>query len=192
MNDPASPSRQSPKSPANPVLFASEDSWPSASAGDRVPERNWLPRLVAVIAIVVVIGLAFFFGGRRETRSVTRIDPYAAHLAVSNVHISQASNFAGDQLTYVDGTISNRGDQTVTSITVRVLFANDDGEQPQSKQVPLMLIRTRQPYVDTEPVNAAPLKPGAAQDFRLIFDDVSTLWNQQIPKVNIAAISTQR
>ncbi len=190
MNDPASTSRQSPKSPARPVLFAAEDPQNLDSGANRANERNWLPWIIALVAICLIVGLAFFFGRPRQAPAGPAIDPYAAHLAISNVRISQASNFAGDQLTYVDGTISNRGDKTVTSVAVRVLFPNDVGEQPQVKQVPLMLIRTLQPYVDTEPVSAAPLKAGASQDFRLIFDDVTTLWNQQIPKVQIAQIST--
>jgi hypothetical protein len=36
------------------------------------------------------------------------------------------------------------------------------------------LIRARDPYVDVEPVSASPLKPGGEQDFRLIFDGVSS------------------
>ena len=190
MNELASQTAQASKPPANAVLFAPEDPPKSARGGSGGNERNWIPWIVAVIAITVIVGMAFFLGGHREVRTASVSDPYAAHLAIRNVQISQATNFAGDQLTYVDGIVSNQGDKTVTSISVRVFFANDDGEQPQTKQVPLMLIRTHEPYVDTEPVSAAPLNPGASREFRLIFDDVSTLWNQQIPKVKVAGIST--
>jgi len=190
MNEPASQSAQSPKPPANALLFAPEEPPKPGSNGSGGKERNWIPWIVAVTAIAVIVGVAFFLGGHREVRTASASDPYAAYLAIRNVQISQATNFAGDQLTYVDGTVSNQGDKTVTSVSVRVFFANDDGEQPQTKQVPLMLIRTRLPYVDTEPVSAAPLKSGASREFRLIFDDVSTLWNQQIPKVKVAGIST--
>jgi hypothetical protein len=189
MNDPASPPTQSPESP---VLLGASAGMSSGNGPGGQAARNWLPWIVAVIAILFVVGIAFLVGSRREARTTSGIDPYAAHLAIGNVQISQANNFAGDQLTYVDGTILNRGDKTVTSIAVRVLFANDDGEPPQTKRVPLTLIRTRQPYVDIEPVSAAPLKPGASQEFRLIFDDVSPLWNQQIPKVEVANVTLYR
>ena len=43
-------------------------------------------------------------------------------------------------------------------------------EVAQNETQQLMLIRTRDPYIDVEPVSAAPLKPGDGQDFRLIFD----------------------
>ncbi len=189
MNDPAARPAESSIPRENALLFAAEDSHgnrPGAS-----PERSWLPWIVAAVVILLIVVLAFVFGGRRAANRVASgVDPYAAQLAISSVQLSQATNFAGDQLTYVDGTIMNHGDRTVTGITVRVLFANDDGEQPQTEQVPLNLIRTRQPYVDTEPVSGAPLKPGTSADFRLIFDDVSSLWNQQIPVVKIQSLTT--
>ncbi len=195
MNDPASSHDQSPDQTREAVLFGPKSSLLQGGNGrGEETERNWLPWIVAIIVIVLAAGLALLLGGHRgaPTGSTTSgIDPYAAKLAVSNIKLSQADNFAGGQLTYVDGTISNHGDRTVTSITVRVLFANDVGERPQVEQMPLRLIRTRQPYVDMEPVSASPLKPGTSQDFRLIFDDVSSMWNQQVPVVKVEGVGTR-
>jgi hypothetical protein len=195
MNDPAAEPVQSPIPSRNDVHLGPESSrTPDGPGRGGNTERNWLPWIVAIIVVVLIAGLVLLANGHREIETnsgASTIDPYAAHLVLSDVHVSQASNFAGDQLTYVDGTISNQGDRTVTSITVRVLFPNDDGEQPQAEQVPLNLIRTRQPYVDTESVSAAPLKPGSSQDFRLIFDGVSALWNQEVPAVKFQSISTR-
>ena len=50
----------------------------------------------------------------------------------------------------------------------------------RTKLQPLKLIRTREPYIDLEPVSAAPLKPGDVEDFRLIFDAVSPDWNSAL------------
>ena len=55
--------------------------------------------------------------------------------------------------------------------------------------VPLNLIRMRQPYVDTEPVSAAPIAAGASADFRLIFDDVRPEWNQQAPEMHLIGVA---
>ena len=57
--------------------------------------------------------------------------------------------------------------------------------------MPFTLIRTREPYVDIEPVNAAPLAPGASQDFRLIFEDISPMWNQQLPQIKVLNVGTK-
>ncbi len=183
MSDPAPEPAQSPTPSSNSVIFS-----PESSRTQTGKERDWLPWIAAVIAIVFVVGMALLVGGHRGPpagSTASAIDPYAAHLILSDVHASQASNFAGDQLTYIDGNISNRGDRTVTSITVRVQFPNDEGEPPHTEKVSLSLIRTRQPYVDTEPVSAAPLQPGSSQDFRLIFDHVPASWNQQVPQVKV-------
>jgi len=155
-------------------------------------ERNWLPWIVAAVAVAVVVGLVIYFGGQGGAKTtIASINPYAAQLSFGKIQLSQASNFAGDQLTYVDGTVTNHGHRTVTALSVQVQFGNDKGQPPQSEELPLALIRTRQPYVDTEPVSAAPLKPGASQDFRLIFDNVSPLWNQQVPTIQVASLSTR-
>jgi hypothetical protein len=57
--------------------------------------------------------------------------------------------------------------------------------------MPLSLIRTREPYVDIEPVSAEPLKPGDTHEFRLIFDHVTPTWNQQYPTVQPVRVQTR-
>jgi hypothetical protein len=105
--------------------------------------------------------------------------------------MSEATNFAGGKVTYVDGVITNKGDKTVTGVNVLVTFNNDIAEPPQQSPMPLTLIRTREPYVDIEPVAAEPLKPGDSHEFRLIFDHVSPTWNQQYPVIQPTHIQTR-
>jgi hypothetical protein len=62
---------------------------------------------------------------------------------------------------------------------------------PQIETGPLNLIYMRQPYIDTRPVSASPLAPGAEGDFRLIFDDISANWNEQLPQVRIIHVETR-
>jgi hypothetical protein len=58
-------------------------------------------------------------------------------------------------------------------------------------QAPLALIRSRQPYVETEPLSRNPLLPGESQDFRLTFANVSTIWNQKTPQLQILRAETR-
>jgi Protein of unknown function (DUF2393) len=151
----------------------------------------WLPWAVAGVAIAVGLGLLIAFGGHRTSSPVAAgpglapVDPYATSLAISDLKMSEASNFAGSKVTYLDGKIANHGDRTLTGITVQVAFRNDLKEIAQKETMPLSLIRTREPYVDTQPVSAAPLKPGEEREFRLIFDSVAADWNQQYPEVRV-------
>ncbi len=142
------------------------------------------------MVVLFLAGLAFIFGSHRNSAgSASPFDRYAANLVFSNLHVTQTNNFAGGQLTYVEGSISNRGDRTVTAITVRVLFSSDTGDPPQEELVPLTLIRSRQPFLETEPVSAAPLTPGATRAFRLTFDDVSPDWNRQNPEIKVQTLT---
>ncbi len=116
-------------------------------------------------------------------------DAYAASLPITDLKMSEASNFAGGKVTYLDGQIANHGQKTITGVTVQVAFKNALGELAQKETLPLALIRTHDPYVDTQPVNAAPIKPGEQREFRLIFDHVIPDWNQEFPEVRV--IGTQ-
>jgi hypothetical protein len=112
-------------------------------------------------------------------------------LSIGELQMSEATNFTGSKVTYVDGVITNKGDKTVTGVYVVVTFHNDIGEPPQRTPMPLSLIRTKEPYVDIEPVSAEPLKPGDSHEFRLIFDHVSPTWNQQYPTVQPTRVQTR-
>jgi hypothetical protein len=105
--------------------------------------------------------------------------------------MSESSNLAGGKVTYLDGQIANRGSRTVTGVTVQVLFRDFAHEVAQNESQPLKLIRTREPYIDVEPLSAAPLRPGDERDFRLIFDAVSPDWDGAYPEIRILHVETK-
>jgi Protein of unknown function (DUF2393) len=156
---------------------------------------SWLPWAIAGAAILIGLGLLIAFGGRRSSAPLATgpglapPDPYAADLAIGDLRMSEASNFAGGKVTYLDGKITNRGDRTLTNITVQVAFRNDLKQIAQKETLPLSLIRTREPYVDTQLMSASPLKPGEEREFRLIFDSVAPDWNQQYPEVRVVQVA---
>jgi hypothetical protein len=164
-------------------------------AQSQAEPTSWLPWAIAGAAIAVGLVLVIAFGGHRNPTSLgagpglAPASPYAASLAITDLKMSEASNFAGGKMTYLDGKISNQGNQTLTGVTVQVAFRNDLKEIAQKETLPLSLIRTREPYVDTQPVSASPLKPGDQRDFRLIFDSVAPDWNQQYPEVRVVHIA---
>jgi len=176
---------------ATPGSFLSPSSQPE--------RRSPLPWIIAGAVLVAAIAAFWVMGHRQQSASRSadaaavseKPDAYAAQLALSNLQMSEASNFAGSKVTYVDGTITNKGDRTVTGVSVVVSFHMAGGAPPEDRAMPLMLIRTRDPYVDIEPVSADPLKPGASHDFRLIFDSVPEGWDQQHPSIQPTRVVTQ-
>jgi hypothetical protein len=151
--------------------------------------------VAAVIAIAAVSGIVFFYEHGKSARTVTpasaAADPYAASLTISKLAMSESANLSGGKVTYLDGQIANQGNRTVTGITVQVLFRDAANEIAWNETEPLRLIRTRDPEVDIEPVSAAPLKPGDAKDFRLVFDTVPDQWNGAYPEVRIIHVDTR-
>jgi hypothetical protein len=153
-------------------------------------EKAFPSAAVAVAAVVVVIAIVALLVVGRHGKGPAGGAAYAANLEVTNLQVSQSESLSGGKSTYVDGHVVNRGDKTVTGATVEAQFATD-GAQPQTLTAPVSIIRARQPYVDTVPMSAAPLAPGAQADFRLIFEGVSENWNQQVPSMRVLQISTQ-
>ena len=167
---------------------------PASPAESR--ERNWLPPAIAAAVVLIVTAVAVLvLGHGGPSSAITPIsaapDPYAASLRITGLAMSEAGNLAGGKITYLDGHIANTGSRTVTGVTVQVLFRTFAHEVTQNETQPLKLIRTRDPYVDVEPVSAAPLKPGGEQDFRLVFDGVSPDWDGAYPEVRIIRVETK-
>ena len=151
--------------------------------------------MAAAIVLAVLIVLAFLFGRGKSGPAATpinaKLDTYSTSLPISQLAMSESSNLAGGKVTYLDGHIGNTGNRIVTGITVQVLFRDAAHEVVQNETQAIKLIRTRDPYVDVEPLSAAPIKPGAAADFRLIFDTVAENWNGEYPEIRILHANTE-
>jgi len=160
-------------------------------------ERNWLPIIIAAVVVLAVAAVLIFAVGHGKSSApqVTPItaqpDAYAASLPISNLAMSESSNLAGGKVTYLDGHIVNRGARTVSAISIQILFRNYAHEVAWNETQSMQLIRTRDPYVDLEPVSAAPLKPGDERDFRLIFDTVPDSWDGAYPELRIVHVDAR-
>ncbi len=151
-----------------------------------------IPWGIAGFSVLLILGLLLVLGRHGKTapgENLAGPDAYAPALAVSGIQMSESTSLSGGKSTYIDGHIRNTGGRTVTSATVQVVFGNDDALPPQIETLPLALIRTHEPYVDTQPVSAAPLAPGDDREFRLIFEDIRANWNQHIPEVRVVRVA---
>jgi hypothetical protein len=147
------------------------------------------------VVVAVLVVLVLLLGRGRNAPKVTPVsaaaDAYAASLPISGLAMSESANLSGGKLTYLDGHIANQGNRTVTGITAQVLFRNVAREVVRNETQQMKLIRMRDPYIDVEPMSAAPLKPGDGQDFRLIFDAVSQDWDGAYPEIRIIHVDTK-
>jgi hypothetical protein len=185
VNSPSNSPVSAPVTVRNEVLFASKP-----PEGGGIPAMAWGVAGLAVLVVIVVLALA----GRHKAAAPATIQPpapYATNLPLSQLAMSESTSLSGGKSTFVDGHIKNNGNQTVTGITVQVVFRNNEAMPPQIETVPLSVIRTREPYVDTQPVSAAPLKPGDERDFRLIFESLPANWNMELPEIRLIRVDTK-
>lgn len=175
---------------------ASRELPPAAMFSAKPAEGGGLPVTAWAVAglVILVLVAGLIVATRRKAVLPNTVQPlaaYAANLPLSQLAMSESTSLSGGKSTFIDGHIQNTGPQTVTGVTVQVLFHNDEGMPPQVETLPLALVRTRQPYVDTQPVSAAPLKPGDQQDFRLIFEAIPANWNTQMPEIHIIQVAAR-
>ena len=159
---------------------------PSPTAGER--ESNLLPVLLGIALVVVVVGLIAYFS-RSQPKPATPAHPYAANVKLTDVKMSAAENFVGASVTYIDGTVTNAGDKTVTHAVVHVVFRNSLNQVAQAEDVALRILQTSGPYPDAVDLTVSPLAPGQSKPFRLSFEHVTADWNQAYPELKVTDVA---
>ena len=104
--------------------------------------------------------------------------------------MSAAENFIGATVSYIDGTITNASDKTVTRVMVEVNFVDSMGRLAQREELPLRLFRNNGAYNEPVDLNVAPLGP-VVRPFRLTFDSISAQWNHQYPDIKVTDVTVK-
>jgi hypothetical protein len=158
-----------------------------------VAEEPDSSKRIIVIAMVIVIAVAVVGALLLRPRGKSSAGPpaYAANLKLSDLKMSAAENFVGATVNYVDGTIANAGNKTVTHAVVEVTFKDDMGQLAQREEVPLQVLKTSGPYPEAIDLGASPLAPGQNVPFRLTFESISAQWNRQYPEMQIVDVSVR-
>jgi hypothetical protein len=146
--------------------------------------RTILVAVLVVLAVAVAIALLL----REAPRPASGPPPYAANLHFSDFKMSAAENFVGATVSYIDGTVTNAGDRTVTHAALEVVFKDDMGQIVQRENVALRALKTGGPYPEAVDLNVSPLAPGQSQPFRLTFDSISAQWNHQYPEIRVTDV----
>jgi hypothetical protein len=159
---------------------------PAATGEDR--DSNWLPIAFGVVLVVIVVVIASLLL-RTDSKIANAPHPYAANIKFSDMKMSAAENFVGSTVTYLDGTVTNTGDKTVTRAVVNVSFKDSLGQIVQSDDVPLRILQTSGPYPEAVDLNVAPLAPSQSKPFRLTFEHVTADWNHEYPELRVTDVA---
>jgi hypothetical protein len=150
-------------------------------------ERSRFPAAFAVGIVVVLLlvgGLLLLTRlGRSNRPAAVEHMPfgpaeqaYAQHIHFLNVQMSQATNFLNQEFTYVAGTTSNDGAQTLRGLEVALEF-HDPFNQVILRESEQLIGRRTQP-----------LGGGARRDFQITLEHVPSEWNQQYPSIRVTGL----
>jgi len=94
---------------------------------------------------------------------------YIRQLEFTDLHMSAAQNFLGDNVTYLDARVRNAGTKTVRRLDLDLTFVD---------MLSQVILRERaHPVSERTP----PLKPGESRAFRVTFEHIPVDWNQAAP-----------
>jgi hypothetical protein len=159
------------------------------SAGEE-RESHWLPMLLGVgVVVILVAGIALLL--RTPPKTITGPPPYVANLKLSDIKMSTAQNFVGASVTYIEGTVTNAGDETVTHAMVQVTFRDSLGQVVQAETVPLYVVDASGPYPNPVDLSLSPLASRQTKPFRLTFEHVSADWDQAYPKLQVSDVTVK-
>jgi len=153
-------------------------------------ETNW--RAIGIgITVVVAIVVILLLISRTEQKAPSGPPPYAANIKFTDLKMSAAENFVGATVNYIDGTVSNSGNQSVTRVMVEVTFKDSMGQLAQRETVPLRVLQTSGPYPDAVDLSVSPLGPGQSKPFRLTFEGISAQWNHEYPGLKVTDVAVK-
>jgi hypothetical protein len=150
-------------------------------------------RLIIVVAVgaVIAVMVAVAFLLRAPAKVAKPVSPYIGIVKLSDFKMSAAENFIGATVSYIDGSVTNSGDKTVTHVVVEVTFKDDTGQVAQRDEVPLQVVRNNGAYTEPVDLSVAPLAPGQTQAFRLTFERISAQWNRQYPEMRVTDVTVK-
>jgi len=163
---------------------------PGATSAANTAESSRGPILIGLAVVAVVVGLLVLIF-RSELKPPAAPPAYAANLKFSDLKTSAAQNFVGATVSYLDGTISNTGNQTVTHAVVEVTFKDDLGQLAQRETQAIHVLRTGGPYDEAVDLGMSPLDPGQSKPFRLTFESISAQWNHVYPDLRVTQVVTK-
>lgn len=105
---------------------------------------------------------------------------YAERIHFNDLHMSRSTNMIKQEFTYVTGTMSNDGVQTIAAMEVTVEFRNGLNQ---------VILRDSQFVI--APHGDPPLNAGLSREFQVTLEHVPAEWNQEYPSIRVTGLLLQ-
>jgi hypothetical protein len=161
------------------------------------PEKTgWrLPVLVAAVLGLLMLAAIFWLGRPASQPTVppppVRLPPldqegraYAEKIEIADLALSRWQNFLGQEVTYLDATLTNHGDRTLRALELTIEFRDVLNQVVLRETLRPIGAPAGAPAAQSTP----PLPPGETRDFRVSFDRLPKDWNRSPPTVRVSAL----
>lgn len=150
-----------------------------ASKAEAKPLISTPVMIVAIVLALVSVGVWYLnrpAGPQQGPVLTAEAKAYTRSLNLADVGMKATLNAANQQLVEITGSITNKGDRHLKSVSVNCVFYDAYGQLVLRERVEI--VRSRN----------GGLKPGETKPFRLPFDNLPGSWNQGAPQLVIAEI----
>jgi hypothetical protein len=105
---------------------------------------------------------------------------YAERIHFNDLHMSRSTNMIKQEFTYVTGTMSNDGVQSIRAMEVTVEFRDALNQ---------IILRDSQFVI--APNADPPLNAGLSREFQITLEHVPAEWNQEYPSIRVTGLVLQ-
>src|ERR1700679_1720122 len=105
---------------------------------------------------------------------------YAERIHFTDLHMSRSTNMIKQEFTYVTGTVSNDGVQSIRAMEVTVEFRDSLNQ---------VILRDSQFVI--APSGDPALNAGLSREFQLTLEHVPAEWNQEYPSIRVSGLVLQ-
>lgn len=175
----------------------SADAQRSPFETEREPGGWRLPLLVAAIVGVVLLAGILWLGHPFQENAAPAPRPlppldavgkaYLKDISLSGLELSRWQNFLGQEVVYLDATLTNAGPRTILALELTIEF------EDLYRQV--VLRESFRPIGGSRPISLGPpqgpLGPKQSRSFRAGFEHIPADWNRALPQVRVTGLLLQ-
>ena len=115
-----------------------------------------------------------------DPESAAREEAYRSRVTLSKLGLAKGENFLGDEIIYVEGSLTNDGEGTIRRVELTFLFKDS------LDQVVLKETRTALEYRGKRGI-----APQQAAEFQVAFENLPRDWNYVVPEIQVSGIGLQ-
>ena len=144
--------------------------------------------IAGLIVVLIIGGAAYFWIQNTSSKPAAQAPPlpmgaaeqaYAQQIEFGNFDLSRASNFLNQQVTYVNGVVSNRGQRDIVEMEVTLEFRDISQN---------VILRDKQRMFGSK---QKPLQSLEKREFQLNFENIPDTWNQVPPSFTVTGLRLQ-